>query len=594
MSTIRAAMFAATLSNPLKHCDESALEHSIIANATSNTGRPSAQTASSGLQTFSDATSSPAPPAIAPLTVPLPVATTCSSKAREAAVAKTGATALIPVSAFTITSTAKSGKGSKNKAHAQIVAFATTAPHNDMLDGAEADFWREDEPGAALAAAMSGATRSHPLTDYRDARGAAATRGGGPDLGGDSGGASKQAKKPSKLAWLRRKVMSMQQLWIWPFTHYKPTNQVMLCYRTLFQDLGLPGANEDYLAAKFRDELMPLRGWLHRNMPKLLHINKAFIQGPAFGCPGIMTYLNARTRWLDEEVSAAIRQGFTQVVVVAAGFDTRAYRLSTPGVSFFEIDLPEASQRKRELVERTLPVDQFPRPTFIAADLSKVSVADVLLGTWPRTQTMASWGAVQGVDATADGYVVKRNGSADSSADSSSTVGTNGASVTAFKSASVSTSATTAVAAAAISPKSAGNSSGGGGFNPRDKTLFTVEGLLYYLPPLAVARLLVSIRAVASPGSRVAFDFLHQDVFSGRRWEPGYETLRLTVRNKGEPKRSGMNPVTLREYLSPMGWRLTYLPTPKEVAAAMYPDRSWSRLNPVLPPFYNFAVAEAD
>lgn len=22
--------------------------------------------------------------------------------------------------------------------------------------------------------------------------------------------------------------MSMQQLWIWPFTHYKPTNQVMV------------------------------------------------------------------------------------------------------------------------------------------------------------------------------------------------------------------------------------------------------------------------------------------------------------------------------------------------------------------------------
>ncbi|GLI66322.1 hypothetical protein VaNZ11_010101, partial [Volvox africanus] len=325
---------------------------------------------------------------------------------------------------------------------------------------------------------------------------------------------------------------------------------------------------------------------------------QAFIQGPAFGCPGIMTYLNARTRWLDDEVSAAIRQGFTQVVVVAAGFDTRAYRLSTPGVSFFEIDLPGASQRKRELVERTLPVDQFPRPTFMAADLSKVSIADVLLGTWPRNQTLASLGAVEGVDATADGYVIKRNGSADSF----STAATNGASVAAFKSGSVSTSATTAVAAAATSPKSAANtntntnsnSSGRGGFNPLDKTLFTVEGLIYYLPPLAVARLLVSLRAVASPGSRVAFDFLHQDVFSGRRWEPGYETLRLTVRNKGEPKRSGLNPATLREYLSPMGWRLTYLPTPKEVAAAMYPGRTWSRLNPVLPPFYNFAVAEAE
>jgi hypothetical protein len=67
-----------------------------------------------------------------------------------------------------------------------------------------------------------------------------------------------------------------------------------------------------------------------------------------------------------------------------------------------------------------------------------------------------------------------------------------------------------------------------------------------------------------------------------------------TVSNKGEPKRSGMDPPGLRDYLAPMGWRLTYCPTPREVAAAMYPDQTWSRLNPPLPPFYNFAVAQAE
>lgn len=85
------------------------------------------------------------------------------------------------------------------------------------------------------------------------------------------------------------------------------------------------------------------------------------IQGPAFGCPGIMRYLDARTRWLDHEVTTAIREGFAQVVVVAAGYDTRSYRLAAPGVSYFEVDLPEASQRKRELVERTLPADEVRR-----------------------------------------------------------------------------------------------------------------------------------------------------------------------------------------------------------------------------------------
>jgi O-methyltransferase involved in polyketide biosynthesis len=42
------------------------------------------------------------------------------------------------------------------------------------------------------------------------------------------------------------------------------------------------------------------------------------------------------------------------VVVVAAGYDTRAYRLAMPGVRFFEVDLPSASARKQELVAEVL------------------------------------------------------------------------------------------------------------------------------------------------------------------------------------------------------------------------------------------------
>ena len=61
----------------------------------------------------------------------------------------------------------------------------------------------------------------------------------------------------------------------------------------------------------------------------------------------------------------------TQVVVVAAGYDTRAYRFGGAAaagggangggggaVRWFEVDLPSASASKRALVERTLPADQ--------------------------------------------------------------------------------------------------------------------------------------------------------------------------------------------------------------------------------------------
>ena len=51
---------------------------------------------------------------------------------------------------------------------------------------------------------------------------------------------------------------------------------------------------------------------------------------------------------------------FTQVVIVAAGFDTRAYRLGRgrAGVKFFEVDLPHASAKKRALVEKLFPADE--------------------------------------------------------------------------------------------------------------------------------------------------------------------------------------------------------------------------------------------
>jgi O-methyltransferase involved in polyketide biosynthesis len=47
-----------------------------------------------------------------------------------------------------------------------------------------------------------------------------------------------------------------------------------------------------------------------------------------------------------------------QVVVIAAGYDTRAYRLSRPGVKFYEIDLPHASRNKQELVRSLLPANK--------------------------------------------------------------------------------------------------------------------------------------------------------------------------------------------------------------------------------------------
>ena len=51
-----------------------------------------------------------------------------------------------------------------------------------------------------------------------------------------------------------------------------------------------------------------------------------------------------RTAWLDQRVRAWEGE---QVVILGAGFDTRAARLGRPGLRFFEVDRPSTQARKR-------------------------------------------------------------------------------------------------------------------------------------------------------------------------------------------------------------------------------------------------------
>ena len=64
---------------------------------------------------------------------------------------------------------------------------------------------------------------------------------------------------------------------------------------------------------------------------------------------------------------------------------------------------------------------------------------------------------------------------------------------------------------------------GAGSFDRTRPTFFTCEGLIYYLPTAAVSALLASVAAVAAPGSRLAFDYLHDDAQDGRAAYPGYD-----------------------------------------------------------------------
>ena len=82
--------------------------------------------------------------------------------------------------------------------------------------------------------------------------------------------------------------------------------------------------------------------------------------------------LAARVRWHDAQIVAAIDAGIDQVVIVGAGYDSRAWRLARAGVAFFVLDHPATQADKR----RRAPAGG---PAYVAADLRTDDAAAALL-----------------------------------------------------------------------------------------------------------------------------------------------------------------------------------------------------------------------
>jgi methyltransferase (TIGR00027 family) len=94
------------------------------------------------------------------------------------------------------------------------------------------------------------------------------------------------------------------------------------------------------------------------------------------GSARLFGYLAARTLFYDEVITVAIQQGATQVVIIGAGYDTRALRLASPGVVFYEVDRPSTQRDKQRRLDRA----HLPSAILVAADLSTVDLATRLEG----------------------------------------------------------------------------------------------------------------------------------------------------------------------------------------------------------------------
>jgi methyltransferase (TIGR00027 family) len=91
---------------------------------------------------------------------------------------------------------------------------------------------------------------------------------------------------------------------------------------------------------------------------------------------GFLEFLVLRTRFFDDAVVQAIERGVRQIVILGAGYDMRAQRFRTPGVTFFEVDHPATQRDKRALLER---IDAATTGiAFVRADFTEPGLADLL------------------------------------------------------------------------------------------------------------------------------------------------------------------------------------------------------------------------
>ena len=123
--------------------------------------------------------------------------------------------------------------------------------------------------------------------------------------------------------------------------------------------------------------------------------------------PGARTSGIARTRLIDDWASDEVAAGAQQVLILGAGFDSRAWRLSAfRDLPVFEVDHPATSAVKRKQIEALGASTS--RVTFVPIDFDRESLSATLLnaGFQVDRRTLVIWEGVtnyltaEAVDAT--------------------------------------------------------------------------------------------------------------------------------------------------------------------------------------------------
>ena len=139
--------------------------------------------------------------------------------------------------------------------------------------------------------------------------------------------------------------------------------------------------NDDYLAERFlgTEERSILKAEGSQAVLAALELDTAAAWkslGPGIG---FATAVHARTRYIDEVFKEGMASGATQVVILGAGLDSRAYRFGDVlrGARVFEVDFPPTQEYKKKRVREIL--NALPaHVAYVPIDFTKDDLATVL------------------------------------------------------------------------------------------------------------------------------------------------------------------------------------------------------------------------
>jgi methyltransferase (TIGR00027 family) len=156
-------------------------------------------------------------------------------------------------------------------------------------------------------------------------------------------------------------------------------------------------------------------GWMFYLLGFFIKSGYAELRGP-----GVHGFLMARERYIDDVLQDYLSQSLEQLVVLGAGYDSRAYRFDLADkVRCFEVDYPVTQAEKMKTVRRVF--GEIPaQVTYVPVDFNTQSLSERLIesGYDPNRVSLFIWQGVTmylkqaGVDATLD--FVLRNSAAGS------------------------------------------------------------------------------------------------------------------------------------------------------------------------------------